>query len=169
MIKNEAKKRRVIIHFMQPHAPYKDAPVTDELREILDLTLNAFPLKRRKIRLFNFRKCVGKFIDKSETLSKTLRLVRWEIKKLMKMKPIDMHEFYWRNYSVKEIKKLYEGNLIWVLKEVKRIAKLCKKLKLHLVVTSDHGEALGENGYFFHYPENRRNPVVRVVPFASFY
>jgi len=65
--------------------------------------------------------------------------------------------------SKRELKKAYEDNLKLVLKEV---AKLVHRLKGRIVITSDHGELLGESGAYFH-PSYLNYPSLRIVPWLE--
>ncbi len=65
-----------------------------------------------------------------------------------------------------EVKLGYEGNLIYVLKEVER---LLPNLSKKVVITSDHGELIGEYNRFGHtrferYPETVNVPWLEVTP-----
>ena len=62
--------------------------------------------------------------------------------------------------SLDEYKKLYIENLRTVLKEV---AELVPELDGKVVITSDHGEFLGESGMFLH-PPGINHPILRKVP-----
>lgn len=63
----------------------------------------------------------------------------------------------------REFKKAYEDNLKFALEEV---AKLVPWLKGRIVVTSDHGELLGESGAYFH-SGNLNFPALRIVPWLE--
>jgi len=60
------------------------------------------------------------------------------------------------------LEKAYEDNLRLVLKVVK---KMVNEMKLigKVVLTSDHGELLGENGFYMH-PSYLNLPEQRIVP-----
>jgi hypothetical protein len=57
----------------------------------------------------------------------------------------------------------YVDNLRWVLQEIKRWER---QTTADLLVTSDHGNAMGELGEYGHKQENTGNPAVRRVPLA---
>lgn len=67
--------------------------------------------------------------------------------------------------SLDFVKKAYKGNLEYVLKEVERLAN---NLRGRIIVTSDHGELLGENKMFGH-PHTVTCPELRVVPWFTVY
>ncbi len=91
------------------------------------------------------------------------RIAYWKLRKLLGLKTlVDLNEIYWRKYSIEDLRYFYRDNLEWVLESVGQIVK--KFDARRLVITSDHGEAFGEGGDFFHLYRTR-NPVVRLVPF----
>ena len=94
-------EKRIIIHFMQPHAPYRKATFNYKLLH-----------KRSKL-----RKKIGMLIDYFEVI----RFSYWSIRRnILKIKE-PMEAFYIKKYSVEQIKEFYEDNLRWVLNEAKRI------------------------------------------------
>jgi len=82
----------------------------------------------------------------------------------LKGKPPDMK--IWENVrkgliSVAELKKAYLSNLRLVLKEVKYLLNFIGPTK-KVIVTSDHGELLGEDGRFAH--PRIDHPKLRIIP-----
>lgn len=129
--------KRLIVHYVQPHYPYRNAPVP----------------KTKSGRLI-------RFVKRHERLR---LLARWLLKLLGKYpRKRRIEEYYKNNFNVEQLKELYEDNLRWVLGEVKR---LIQHLDGKIIVTADHGEAFGEQGEFFHSTISTSNPVVREVPF----
>ena len=59
------------------------------------------------------------------------------------------------------VKEAYVGNLKYVLREVQRLLEKTRWSKA--VITSDHGELLGEHGMYGH-PPKKRYPELRLVP-----
>ena len=79
-------------------------------------------------------------------------------------KPPDMK--IWENVkkgliSIVELKKAYLSNLRLVLEEVKRLLNIIDPTK-RVIITSDHGELLGEDGRFGH--QRIDHPKLRVIP-----
>ena len=79
-------------------------------------------------------------------------------------KPPDMK--IWENVkkgliSIVELKKAYLSNLRLVLEEVKRLLNIIDSTK-RVIITSDHGELLGEDGRFGH--QRIDHPKLRVIP-----
>ena len=148
---------RTLIHYMQPHLPYlslgnfgsfdvmktrarDEEESTENLKEALDKVLVIFEEK--------FEKIIG-----------THRM--WELKKMYNLRARSGYERTWRAAGgVRGLKKYYMDNLNIVLKNV---IDLIGNLDGKIVITSDHGEAFGENGIWFHELE-RDEPILIEVP-----
>ena len=155
----EHQDRKKIIHFMQPHFPYRKAPCPSTTYSDLKGTR-----KNQKIGLIAERIIRNLILSLQLNVSSS-RTTYWQIKKTLRLDFLeDLNELYWREYSVSDLRNFYRDNLEWVLEPVGRIAEEFSDSRI--VITSDHGEAFGENREFFHVYKTR-NPVVRCVPFWS--
>jgi len=136
-------EKRLIVHFMQPHAPY-----------------------------------IG---EKAKAMEKKLRDVDLALKKVEEMdeKLVGNTEYYIgvnemrqainEGYADREdLMELYRENLQIVLE---RVGKLVQKLDGKTVITSDHGELLGERQYFspceYGHPRGIYVPKLRIVPWLE--
>jgi hypothetical protein len=153
---DEYPDTKTIIHFMQPHFPYRKAPCPSTFSDLKGTRKNQ---KLGAIGEMLLRTLISSLrLDVS-----SFRTLYWRVKKSLKLDFLeDLNEMYWREYPVVDLKSFYRDNLEWVLKPVGRIAEEFNDLRI--VITADHGEAFGENGEFFH-TYNTKNPVVRYVPF----
>jgi len=72
----------------------------------------------------------------------------------------------WENVkeNVELLRKAYEGNLRLVLLETRRLLEVVGDSFASIIVTSDHGEGLGEDGVFAH---NKDHPVLREIPWLE--
>lgn len=153
---NECPDRRKIIHFMQPHFPYRKAPCPSTYSDLKGTR------KNQKLGLI-IEKVLRDLILFLRLNVPSSRTTYWQIKKSLRLDFLeDLNELYWREYGVSDLRSFYRDNLEWVLGPVGRIAEEFNDLKI--VITADHGEAFGENGEFFH-TYKTKNPVVRCVPF----
>jgi hypothetical protein len=153
----EHPDRKKIIHFMQPHFPYRKAPCPSTTYSDLKGTR-----KNQKLGIIAER-IIRKLILSLRLKVSSFRTTYWQIKKFLRLDFLeDLNELYWREYAVSDLRSFYRDNLEWVLESVGQIAEEFSDLRI--VITSDHGEAFGENGEFFHVYKTR-NPVVRCVPF----
>lgn len=139
--------KRIIGHYMQPHAPY--------------LSLGPLDVPENK--------GVGK-VDPSRK-SKIRKLGSWFTRWIGQKHIWKVREFFGREpnspiYSVLKkvgedrLKGLYMNNL---KKAMDGIAEVRRNLDGKIVVTSDHGELLGEGGNFGHYA-NTSEEALRNVP-----
>jgi len=152
----ENPNKRIIVHFMQPHIPYRGIPYPEYL-------LQSFGFKKTKSLTFKLRGFFGKIIDTNFYL----RIFYFWFKHTISNPKIviggknQMEYFYVKKFKNK-LKYYYKDNLKWALESVKRFCKSYKERKI--VITADHGEAFGERNHFFHPPFNN-NPIIRYVPF----
>ncbi len=152
-VKNHPKKR-VIIHYLQPHYPYLSRKVPSDVQMHFDGIEGRDGRSKDKFSKFS------DFI--SERLERILgRETFWKFRDYLDIRTDYIEEYLWRTFNGEELEELYKQNLERVLGEVET---LLDHLEGKIVVTSDHGEALGENGDFFH-PYGTKNPAVREVPY----
>jgi len=149
--------KRLIIHYIQPHAPYLKI---GETVESSDLVLSRNRVIYDESKLPKKRKLIGKLKLLYNPVWKRLSKKRkmW-LRKLFGIK-IKMFWKFVVEGNIDTLKALYKENLKVSLNEVNEITK---HLDGKVVVTSDHGEAFGENGEWEH-PTGSNNPVLRTVP-----
>jgi hypothetical protein len=148
--------RRIVVHFMQPHFPYRNAPCPSTY---FDLRCT----KRNAELGIVLERLLRNLIAALDIGLPRFRMAYWKLKKLLQLNFLeDLNEIYWREYSLKDLKRFYKDNLKWVLESAGALVE--KFSDERIVITADHGEAFGEAGDFFHLYRTR-NPVVRLVPF----
>lgn len=130
---------KIVAHYVQPHAPYI------VLRNLASLVSESSASKDIvDIALRRFGYVTGKFsMD---------RILLGLLKEYLK----DKHKVD------KVLRKAYVENLRWVLEQV---AKLYSELGGRIVITTDHGELLGEHGLYFHM--DIPFPELRIVPWFT--
>jgi hypothetical protein len=136
---NRYPGKRLIVHYLQPHYPY--------------LTLRGVKFKRRVMeRMAGFiRWRLVDLFGKEKGLRFGVRL------KLPP--PPSSEQLVARRIGLDGIKKAYEDNLRAVMKNV---AILINHLQGKIIITSDHGELLGEEGQYGHDVRYRTRPLVEV-------
>lgn len=135
MIENPNK--RIIIQFLQPHYPYRKTP----------------KMTHKKL-----RHIIGNVIDRF-----SMTTIYQKVRIKMGYTNFRNPEAYTRHKElIQELIELYEDNLDWALENIASLLKRIKNKKV--VITSDHGEAFGEDGNFFHL-SNIKSDAVRTVPF----
>ncbi len=135
--KSNYPKKRLIIHYLQPHGPY--LPLGYMGSDVAGRKFGYGRSKKRYYRIIDFLKAI---------LEKTIgKKMLWKLKCLFSLPPTDPIDPIIKRFGGRGLKKLYMMNLKIVLKYVKQILK---KLDGETIITADHGELLGENGLFGH-------------------
>ena len=154
--------KRFIVHYLQPHAPYISTK----------FQINGFPDPNPKygrilsgVQGYRVNRGVETLVNLLGTLLVKTRLIKhvWELRELLNLPPASPMDAVRRKYGVDGLREAYRENLRIVLEHV---AKLCGKLlrckpSSVIIITSDHGELLGENGKYGH---GIRDPYVLEVP-----
>ena len=127
---------RMVIHYVQPHAPYI------KFRKIIELiTKTSLANDITDVVLRREGKLAGKFAIDYVILA----ILKEKLRSTDKVN--------------KALRKAYIENLRWVLHHVSR---LITSLDAKVVITADHGELLGEYGLYFHM--TLPLPYLRLVP-----
>jgi len=149
--------KRLIIHYLQPHAPYislaNHAPESvlspDKLRSGVFLLRN--PVIRHFWKILSGE---SRFLEDA-----LVNKVVWKISRLFGPLPsLPMNDAL-RLVGRKGLLRAYEANVRIVLTHV---AKLVDRLQGKIVVTSDHGELLGEKNEYYHRPQHYISPLIDV-------
>lgn len=155
------KDKRVIIHYLQPHAPYLALPEDTKgfanpnknMQSFLSGIAQDKKGKRRKIII---RKILPWFRNNMILGDHP----EWMLRQFFFLPPKSPMDAVRRKYGVKGLRKAYEMNLKMVLEQVKL---LLPHLSGKVVVTADHGEFLGENRCYTHRGLSD-NPLLVDVP-----
>jgi len=146
--------KRKIVHYNQPHAPYLS------LVEEKGVSRDKWNPKGESGKPNKFRRFIGKKIRK--VLGTELF---WELRKFLRLPTGVGLEMAWR---VDKLEYYYKDNLRRVMKAV---SDLIGFLDGKTVVTADHGECLGERGYWSHGYDGPREipkmPVLIEVPWLE--
>lgn len=158
------KNKRIIIHYLQPHAPYLS----------LNINSHGFPLpdlKSKKI-LQGIRqgkkmsKLLNNVIEIFSLLSNKFRIldinisILWKLAEILNISPVSPIDYVRRKYGKEGLRKAYMDNLEIV---IKRLIILLNYLSGRIIITADHGELLGESGCYGH-PNNSTNPYLIEIP-----
>lgn len=148
--REEHPEKRIIAHYMQPHFPYLSLGSPENPKSKDPGARNGLNRKIREIFGSRIRKVLGGEL--------TRRIMRG-----FGMESINpMHEILNRQ-GEKKLKKAYRENLGRVLES---ISELADEIEGKMVVTADHGEYLGEDGFYGHsyLPDH---PVLQEVPWLE--
>ncbi|RLF18136.1 MAG: hypothetical protein DRZ82_08825, partial [Thermoprotei archaeon] len=165
----EFPDKRLIIHYMQPHAPY--APIAYAFRDhkIIDsfalaelkrsIIAGYYKTHRNDIRENLYERSSKLLYTLTRPLAQLLpkwiprQSLLWRLRKVFNIPPRTPEELFYRHFGIREIQLMYELNLRYALKYVNKIVRNFLNLdkSLRIVVTADHGELLGERGEVGHY------------------
>ncbi|PTD94182.1 hypothetical protein C9439_03805 [archaeon SCG-AAA382B04] len=129
------KNKKIIGHFMQPHTPYLSlGPVDGGISRSKKATL-----KKQKINVLNnIKSSMAQALKLRKLYSKLIHILGINKNQVGKVA---------ERYGVDGLRKAYKENLEIALKEIKIMLKY---LNGDIVISSDHGEWLGENNKFGH-------------------
>lgn len=162
---NRNSEKRIIAHFMQPHWPY----LSVSSKEVNKLSASSngdsfsfFPNPKKFVSLFGKENWVsiGKVIRNLLGWQRAYKLAQ----KIGLTKARDI-EVFARNYGNDRLRKEYEKNLRVALKE---LSILIEKIDGNIVVTSDHGEFLGEDAFYGHH-FRCDDPILKMVPWVEIF
>ena len=156
----ENKNKRLIVHYVQPHSPYITAEEHSNedfrhSREMAAKKTNKEKTKKKKL--------INKVKPLIQPIWERIPLkTRLKIKKTLGIELRTINKFVLQG-KTDELKQLYRENLEIALEEVN---KAIDHLEGKIVITADHGEALGEEGEWVH-PPRKDIPILREVPWLE--
>lgn len=161
IIKNH-KGKRFVIHYLQPHAPYLVAGIKPQGYNKGDINSDRVLIGSEKYERFSG--------IKKRLLKNLIKLFRnnhiltnrpeWILRQLLHMPPRCAMDAARRKYGKKNLRQAYKANLQKVLEQV---AVLLGHLSGTIVVTTDHGELLGEQRCYGHPPQST-SPILTEIP-----
>lgn len=170
VLKNVVKysDKRLIIHYIQPHTPYLTidpelqtvfSEYTDKVGLFLrgrDLSRKGSIIRRSLMVIFrSWASYSGPFLD-----SKFGFLFR-RLENLWK--PRTIQKELASTFGLKKLHEAYLQNLKIVLRYTQQLLQF---LRGKIVVTADHGELLGENNSFHHFPARKDKKLLEVPYFT---
>jgi hypothetical protein len=145
-------KKRFILHYNQPHGPW--ISIGGEPKKLSEMKTMINEVNVNNKNSYSFPRKI---------LRKLPPALWWELRKILRIKSKSKEEEFYRIHGKKGMKVAYLNDLKLVLKYVKI---LTESISGNWLITSDHGELLGENGWFGH-PRNSKIKVQRYVPFME--
>jgi hypothetical protein len=157
--------KRAIVHYVQPHEPYignnvplfdfhRPQPIQERLVDKDKQYVRKISIKDRILRMFS---------DTCYRTGITGRLSLWRVRQFLKMPPMSHMDAVRRNLGKEGLRRAYKENLNIVLKHV---AELVDAITGKIVITADHGEMLGENGLYSHWPR-ATNRLLLEIPWLE--
>ncbi len=154
--------KRFVVHYLQPHAPYLS--LSDKSRGYLNADINTVRRLVGAAAGGKVSRTGGRLL---KYLSKAFRGTNiltnqpeWMLRKLLGIPPKAPMESAWRTVGREQLRQAYAENLKAVLEQV---AELVEHLSGKIVITSDHGELLGEDRCYAH-PTGSDHRILREVP-----
>ena len=152
---------RFVIHYLQPHAPYLSldegalgfpVPDIDCERVLTGTSVGTEPVIKVLILKALTRACYKmRLLGSNPT---------WRLRELLRMAPASPMDAVRRSRGDAGLRAAYQANLGIVLAAV---AELLRYLSGRIVITSDHGELLGERGLYSHVMGSK-SPELLEVP-----
>jgi len=143
MVKNKYKKKRFILHYIQPHIPY-----------ISENYIHYRSKSENVIRIPKIRRFIKKLIKRTFGIEGFFGICN-----LLGITPVSQYHLVGMKEGIKGLRKAYKENLELVLEHV---AKLLENLSGNILIISDHGEYLGEYGRCGHGIVPRHPPIIEV-------
>lgn len=157
----ETPNKRFIIHYLQPHEPYLMPEINSKGHDRGDMnnrTLLDYP---KDFRFAGIKEWLLKKLLKKLKNNRTItNCPEWFLRQMLGMPSRYAMDAVRRKYGKTMLRKAYRENLRYALEQT---AILLKYLSGRIVVTSDHGELLGEKRCFSHQP-NSTNPILTEIP-----
>jgi hypothetical protein len=154
-------EKRFIIHYLQPHSPYLGALQSPGYPiPILEKPIIMTGLSEEK----DYRSItVNKFSKLLEWSFRILRIGNINVNKIfeiLRLPPRDPMDYFIREFGISLLKEAYKQNLILVFKS---LLKLTSGLSGTVVISSDHGELLGEDNMIGH-PDRYNHSLLLEIP-----
>jgi len=155
--------KRFVIHYLQPHEPYILHNMQREHRyakpnptegRILRVEGNNSSSRKTDILVY----IIGSLAEQFHIIPN-----RWKVREWLNMPPSSPMDAVRRSRGDRYLRKMYMANLLLVLSAV---SDLCAHLDGKVVVTSDHGEFLGEGGKYGHWWSSD-HPILLEVPYLN--
>lgn len=157
--------KRFIIHYIQPHAPYLMDEIEPHGYDKGDIHADRTLAGSDRYRKPSAVK--GWLLKKLTALFKNTNILtnypEWILRQLLFMPPGCAMDAARRKYGRKMLPKAYEATLRRTLAQA---AVLLKHLTGRIIITSDHGELLGEHRRYAH-PYGSLDPTLIEVPWLT--
>lgn len=154
----EKDSDNIILHYLQPHEPFINVDCGS--CSLINRTLGK--IREDKKSQSNLRKIKEFFGPKIENILGKEKY--WNFKDLLNLKSVGSVEYLYRKGGIDSIFRAYEDNLRICLESLSNLLDEIEKKEVF--ITSDHGQAYGDEGVWFHPIENDL-PVLRNVPWLK--
>ena len=161
---SDYKDKRIIVHYLQPHAPYLCLSGVSGFSKPDDNHSAPFTDLNDTIKKSSFRgKLFKKLIKHARKIKSWGNKPEWKLGQLLFLPPQTPMDAVRRKYGTAKLQEAYRQNLKDVLAEVALLWNSIDNSNRKIIVTSDHGEQLGEDNNFAH-PIGSEKEILRKVP-----
>lgn len=152
---NSSKK---ILHLIQPHIPFIHPDVKKLSKKH---SWGNIPNKKEEEKKYTFKYRMTTFLFNT-ILDKFIKsnITRFRIRDIFNTPSKVYYELAYRQLGIKGIKLYYQSAVYRVLRNV---VNMIKYLDGNIVITSDHGECLGEHNIFGH-PSFKEYDELKIIP-----
>jgi len=178
------RTKRIIVHYLQPHQPYlaEKYQVGGLFRPHPKLKLAGIGIKDRQKRVQPIKESIDllqSILNKAlwvllfsimKDADKTAALI-YRLQELLRLPPASPMDAIRRKYGLRGLRLAYKENLKIVLQYVAELVLVLKTLSpsKRVVITSDHGELLGEGGAHGHHQKSKNRNLLFVPWFEVEY
>ncbi len=152
-VRSSYPDKRFVLHYMQPHFPYIKLSETEPESRINTKARTNAP--ENSITIF-----IGDILQRFHITRK----LKNKIREVLNTPYPNQMVYILEKYNLEKLREEYEKNLLLALKD---ISKLIQEIKKTVVITSDHGEMLGEHGKFGHSENYKRYKELVEVPYLE--
>ncbi|MHC4475557.1 MAG: sulfatase-like hydrolase/transferase [Planctomycetota bacterium] len=153
--------KRAIVHYIQPHQPYLSFDMTEVVARRYRSVVRKMPdkTKSRGASLASVEKVLSIINTALYCIGLRGHLAAWKLREFLSMPPANHTDAIRREHGKEALRRAYKENLEIVLESA---ARLVDALSGKIVVTSDHGEVLGENNCYEHWSRSSNKFLLEI-------
>jgi hypothetical protein len=153
--------KRAIVHYIQPHQPYLSVDITEAVAHRYRAVVRKMPdrTESRKANVSAVEKIFAMIYTALYCIGSRGHLVPWKLREILNIPPANHTDAIRRQHGKEALRRAYKENLEIVLEST---AKLVDALSGKIVVTSDHGEVLGENNCYEHWSRSSNKFLLEI-------
>lgn len=153
--------KRAIVHYIQPHQPYLSFDITQAVAHRYRSVVGKMPdkTKSRGANVSAVEKVLSMIYTALYCMGFGGHLACWKLREFLNMPPANHTDAIRREHGKETLRRAYKENLEIALEST---ARLVDALTGKIVVTSDHGEVLGENNCYEHWSRSSNKFLLEI-------
>lgn len=151
-LENDVSDRRTVLHYMQPHKPFIGYG-RSRMENMKKNNVGKIESDTRDILPEEVSEILSNGIERLESSETAMKLGL-----MMSLSPLNFLKAYFGD-STSTMKELHEENM---RKALECVQEIVEEVDGKVIITSDHGEAFGEEGVWGHHIETHIEPLVEV-------